>query len=596
MTTCHKALSASLLAASSLVGAAAGCGGGESPTEVVLVTHDSFAVSDDVKAGLRAGERPDAPDPPVRRRRRDRSRRRSSPRATRRATCSSASTTTSSRARSTATSSSRTSRPALENVDAQYVLDAEHRVTPIDHGEVCLNYDKAWFAERGDRAAARRSTTSRQPRYDGLLVVENPATSTPGLAFLLATIARFGEDGWQGYWREPARERRARRRRLGGGVHGRFSGAAGSKGDRPIVVSYASSPPAEVFYRSPAARRRRRRRSSSRAASARSSSPACSAARGTRTARESSSTSCSRSASRRTFRSRCSSSPSTARRRSRPCSSASRSCPRIPLELPPSEIEANRDRLDRRVDANRAPLSGRGFSGAQRTAFRSRSSRSSSSSRSPPIARARPPLGGRRSRRRSTSSPTRVTREVVWFTVWQAIASTALTLAVALPAAYVLGRFAFPGRALVRALVVVPFVLPTVVVALAFLALLPDGLERGWAAILVAHAFFNVAVVVRVVGTFWAGLDPRVSEAAATLGAGPWRRLREVTLPLLAPSLAAAAADRVPLLLHVVRRRPDPRRPRLRDARGRDLQPGRPALRPAGRRDPLARAARCASP
>ena len=136
----------------------------------------------------------------------------------------------------------------------------------------------------------------------------------------------------------------------------------------------------------------------------------------------------------------------------------------------------------------------------------------------------------------------RVTREVVWFTAWQAVASTALTIVVALPAAYVLGRFTFPGRALVRALVVVPFVLPTVVVALAFLALLPDGLERGWAAILVAHAFFNVAVVVRVVGTFWAGLDPRVSEAAATLGAGPWRRLREVTLPLLAPSLAAAAA------------------------------------------------------
>jgi thiamine transport system permease protein len=134
-----------------------------------------------------------------------------------------------------------------------------------------------------------------------------------------------------------------------------------------------------------------------------------------------------------------------------------------------------------------------------------------------------------------------VTREVVWFTAWQAVASTLLTIAISLPAAYVLGRYAFPGRSLVRALVVVPFVLPTVVVALAFLAVLPDGLERGWAAILVAHAFFNVAVVVRVVGTFWSGLDPRVSEAAATLGAGPWQRLREVTLPLLAPSLAAAA-------------------------------------------------------
>lgn len=134
------------------------------------------------------------------------------------------------------------------------------------------------------------------------------------------------------------------------------------------------------------------------------------------------------------------------------------------------------------------------------------------------------------------------TREVVWFTVWQATASTALTLAVALPAAFVIGRFRFPGRALVRALVLVPFVLPTVVVALAFLAVLPPSLQRGWAPILLAHAFFNVAVVVRIVGTFWASLDPRVSEAAATLGAGPWRRLREVTLPLLAPALAASAA------------------------------------------------------
>jgi thiamine transport system permease protein len=135
-----------------------------------------------------------------------------------------------------------------------------------------------------------------------------------------------------------------------------------------------------------------------------------------------------------------------------------------------------------------------------------------------------------------------LTREVVWFTVWQALASTMLTIAVALPAAYVLGRYRFRGRGLVSALVVVPFVLPTVVVALAFLALLPDGLDRGWAAILVAHAFFNVAVVVRIVGTFWANLDPRVTEAAATLGAAPATRLREITLPLLAPALSAAAA------------------------------------------------------
>ncbi len=134
------------------------------------------------------------------------------------------------------------------------------------------------------------------------------------------------------------------------------------------------------------------------------------------------------------------------------------------------------------------------------------------------------------------------TAEIVWFTVWQAVVSTVLTIVVALPASYVLGRFSFRGRNVVQALVVVPFVLPTVVVALAFLAVLPPGLERGWAPILVAHAFFNVAVVVRIVGTFWASLDPRLSEAAATLGASPARRLWEITVPLLAPALAAAAA------------------------------------------------------
>ncbi|CAN5270765.1 iron ABC transporter permease [soil metagenome] len=135
-----------------------------------------------------------------------------------------------------------------------------------------------------------------------------------------------------------------------------------------------------------------------------------------------------------------------------------------------------------------------------------------------------------------------LTRDVLWFTIWQAAASTVLTIAVALPAAYVLGRYEFRGRGVVRALVVVPFVLPTVVVALAFLAILPGGLQRSWIAILIAHAFFNVAVVVRVVGTYWAALDARVSEAAATLGASPWQRAREVTVPLLAPALSAAAA------------------------------------------------------
>ena len=134
------------------------------------------------------------------------------------------------------------------------------------------------------------------------------------------------------------------------------------------------------------------------------------------------------------------------------------------------------------------------------------------------------------------------TAQIVWFTIWQAAASTALTLVAGLPLAWVTARLRFRGRGLVRALVVVPFVLPTVVVATAFLTLLPPRFDRGLVPILLAHVFFNVAVVVRIVGGYWARLDPRLWDAAATLGAAPARRFRELTLPALRPALAASAA------------------------------------------------------
>lgn len=140
------------------------------------------------------------------------------------------------------------------------------------------------------------------------------------------------------------------------------------------------------------------------------------------------------------------------------------------------------------------------------------------------------------------------TRRVVWFTLAQATASTVLTLAVGLPAAHVLARYQFRGRTVLQALVAVPFVLPTVVVGSAFLALLgprgPLGVDLDgtiWA-VLVAHAFFNHAVVVRTVGGLWEGLDPRTEEAARTLGASRWRAFREVTLPALLPAIASAGA------------------------------------------------------
>jgi len=87
----------------------------------------------------------------------------------------------------------------LDQVPAEYQLDGLHTLTPVDHGDVCINYDKKWFAKRG-LAVPTTLDDLTKPAYKGLLVVEDPATSSPGLAFTLATIARYGESGWRDYW------------------------------------------------------------------------------------------------------------------------------------------------------------------------------------------------------------------------------------------------------------------------------------------------------------------------------------------------------------------------------------------------------------
>ena len=138
---------------------------------------------------------------------------------------------------------------------------------------------------------------------------------------------------------------------------------------------------------------------------------------------------------------------------------------------------------------------------------------------------------------------------VLWFTLWSSALATAVTLLLGLPMAYVLHRLSFPGRRLLRACVLVPFVLPTVVVGVAFRTLLADSgplgalhLDGTPVAIVAAMVFFNLAVVVRTVGALWEGLDRRREEAAAALGASPLQVLRTVTLPALMPGLASAAS------------------------------------------------------
>jgi thiamine transport system substrate-binding protein len=133
---------------------------------------------------------------------------------------------------------------ALEAVPAALRLDSSFRVTPIDFGDVCLNYDKAAFEASG-LPIPQQLEDLIDPAYADLLVVQNPATSSPGLSFLLATIARFGDE-WPAYW-SGLRDNGVR---VADGWETAyfdvFSG--GGDGDRPLVVSYASSPPAEVVY------------------------------------------------------------------------------------------------------------------------------------------------------------------------------------------------------------------------------------------------------------------------------------------------------------------------------------------------------------
>ncbi|MEU3661999.1 thiamine ABC transporter substrate-binding protein [Streptomyces sp. NPDC032940] len=136
----------------------------------------------------------------------------------------------------------------------EYRVDQDkHRVTPIDTGDICVNYDKAYFSEH-KLTPPDSFDDLIKPEYKNLLVTEDAGSSSPGLGFLLGTAAKYGDGGWEGYWKKL----KANGVKVVDGweqaYNEEFSGSAGgkkAKGDRPLVVSYASSPPAEVIYADP---------------------------------------------------------------------------------------------------------------------------------------------------------------------------------------------------------------------------------------------------------------------------------------------------------------------------------------------------------
>ena len=140
--------------------------------------------------------------------------------------------------------------PLLGEIPDVLELDEQHQALPVDYGDVCLNYDKGWFEEQGIEPPQNLEALI-EPTYHGLTVVENPATSSPGLAFMLATIGHFGKSGdytWLDYWADLRENEVLVTEGWEDAYWGQFTYGSGGEGDRPIVVSYASSPPVEVHF------------------------------------------------------------------------------------------------------------------------------------------------------------------------------------------------------------------------------------------------------------------------------------------------------------------------------------------------------------
>ncbi len=138
--------------------------------------------------------------------------------------------------------------PQLANLTPGFDLDPKNRALPVDYGDVCINYSKAFFAKNGLPVPASLDDLLK-PEYNGMLVVENPTTSSPGLAFLLATIAQYGDPGYLDYWKALKANGLVVVDGWETAYYTNFSGSSGN-GPQPMVVSYASSPAAEVVFAS----------------------------------------------------------------------------------------------------------------------------------------------------------------------------------------------------------------------------------------------------------------------------------------------------------------------------------------------------------
>lgn len=134
--------------------------------------------------------------------------------------------------------------PGLADIPEIFQLDPTHRALPVDYGDVCINYDASFF--KGKRLP-QSLTDLTLPEFKGMLVVQNPALSSPGLAFLLATVAEFGEPGYLDYWRKLVENEVVVVNDWESAYYTNFSGSSG-KGAQPLVVSYNSSPAAEVVF------------------------------------------------------------------------------------------------------------------------------------------------------------------------------------------------------------------------------------------------------------------------------------------------------------------------------------------------------------